>query len=298
MSKTVLPDDIAVAVSTLYESPGTMRYLLGSLADQEHPPGQVVVVLQDLNESRFRRFEDEVHSRDLPYDLVYDVQEGRGLSRGRNRALELSSREVICIADDDCIYPKTAISRLAAIFDRHRDADVVRFRAAARNRTNLKDYRGNESDVYEPRYRDLFRISSIELALRSRVLDEKRVLFDEEFGLGTRYPSGEETLLAVDLWRRGGRFAFVGSTLVVHNDEHGDDKHLSPERVYSKGALFRRLYGRAGLLAALGFMVKKRMESDRSPGLLEGMRAVVRGYRDYGRSGGSATAPTDRGRRC
>ena len=277
------PEDVSVVVSTLFEDPPGMGALLQSLARQRRPPGEVVVVLQEVNDEAVASFERLAGSLELPFELVHEPQAGRGLSRGRNRALALATGRVLCIADDDCVYEESAVAEVASVFDRRPDVDVVRFRAGGRQGSEFKDYRGTEGQVRRPGYLDLFRASSIELAVRARAVPDDRPLFDEEFGLGARYPSGEETLAVVDLWRRGRGLVWVDRTLVRHEDAPGDDKRLRPERFFSKGALFRRLYGRPGIVPAVGFAVKKWLTRDRGPGLGASLRSVVRGFRDYGR---------------
>lgn len=277
------PEDVSVVVSTLFEDPQGMRALLRSLARQRRPPGQVVVVLQDVDEEATASFERLVASHELPFELVAEAQAGRGLSRGRNRACALATGRVLCVADDDCVYEESAIAEVAAVFDRRPDVDAVRFRAGGREGTEFKGYAGTEGEVYRPGYRDLFRASSIELAFRARAVPDDRPFFDEDFGLGTRYPSGEETLAVVDLWRRGRAIAYVNRTVVRHEDAPGDDKRLRPERFFSKGALFRRLYGWPGIVPAVGFAVQKWLTRDRGPGLAHSLRSVARGFLDYGR---------------
>lgn len=273
-----------MVVSTLFEDPPGMARLLRSLAGQRRPPGEVVVVLQDIDDEEVASFERLENSLEAPFELVHEVQAGRGLSRGRNRALALAAGQVLCIADDDCVYEESAMSEVASFFDEHPEIDVARFRAGGREGTEFKDYDGAKGEVYRPDYLDLFRVSSIELAFRARVVDQDGPFFDEDFGLGTRYPSGEELLALLDLWRRGSAFAFVNRTIVRHEDAPEDDKRLQPERFFSKGALFRRLYGWPGIVVAVGFALKKWIRREGGAGLGASLRAVVSGFREYGRA--------------
>lgn len=178
----------------------------------------------------------------------------RGLARSRNRALELARGDLLLLADDDIRYEPGFADGVRAAFSRHPDAAMITFRF-------LERPGGPPAKRYPPAGRahhglSIASVSSIEVGLRVRALP-LGVRFDERFGLGAPYPSGEEAVFAADLRRAGARLYQEPLPLCSHDGPSSGHSTWSPETTRAKGAILRRLYPRAWPLLAAGFAVTK-----------------------------------------
>ena len=83
----------------------------------------------------------------------------------------------------------------------------------------------------------------MELAVRRSLLPAVR--FDERFGLGTRFPSGEEAIFVNDALRAGARARYVPLVLCSHSGLSSGHRLWDENMVRTKGAVIRRLFPRA-----------------------------------------------------
>jgi glycosyltransferase involved in cell wall biosynthesis len=112
---------ITVAICTRNRPEGLSR-LLTSLHEQEYPSLQVVVVDNAPSDDRSRSVAAD-HSPHL--DLTYVVEPRPGLSRARNRSIEVSDGEIIAWVDDDEVCDRWLAAEIARSFFEHPDAGAV-----------------------------------------------------------------------------------------------------------------------------------------------------------------------------
>jgi GT2 family glycosyltransferase len=94
--------------------PAELSRLLASVAQQEPADVQIVVVDQSAG----------LHVRDVleavdatrRVDVRYVRDEGRGLSRARNRGLAVATGDILAFPDDDCWYPRGLLAKVATYF--------------------------------------------------------------------------------------------------------------------------------------------------------------------------------------
>ena len=81
--------------------------------------------------------------------------------------------------------------------------------------------------------------------------------FDERFGLGSRYKSGEENIFLLDCYNKGLKIYFYNETINIHPKESTGAIWME-EDIYEKGALFRRLYPKMCFFMVLPIAILKR----------------------------------------
>lgn len=116
----------------------------------------------------------------------------RGLSKSRNLALKNSVGEIGLIADDDMAYEADFDKTILAAFEKHKEAAMISFQFLGENALPTKKYIDRERRITS--LKDEPALSSVELAIRPEMLRENQVWFNEYFGLGANFPSGEESL--------------------------------------------------------------------------------------------------------
>lgn len=168
----------------------------------------------------------------------------RGLSKSRNRALSSAIGEILVIADDDIFYSADFVEKLLQAYQQNQ-ADSVIFQ----NIWNPRFFNSKWAEFF-----DLLKISSFEVSFRSSAV--KNLYFDESFGLGARYNSGEENIFLVDLYKRNKRIFIISQQLVNHPNL-GTGYIWDIRTAEAKGALCRRLFGIFGVFAFFAFTIKK-----------------------------------------
>ncbi len=163
----------------------------------------------------------------------------RGLSKSRNLAIERTKTEWVWFQDDDIKVIPDKISGLIYFLSRT-DDDLVLCRVGSLENPSMhfKNYK---------RYNVLpfflsFRVSSIELIVRSDFVRSARIRFDENLGLGGRLPSCEENLFFYDVVvKNRGRLGFFRDTTCLHTT-NVDSRNINYERRYmARGYLLGKM---------------------------------------------------------
>lgn len=220
---------------------------------------------------------------------VLEERREQGLSRSRNRAIDLASAEICLLADDDQVYVPDVCDRVAAAFARFPQADIITFmEKTAPDGVPCKPYprRSRPHSTFS-----VWRVRSPEIAFRrSRVL-EAGLYFDPAFGPGSRYVSAEETIFLTDALRKGLKLVFVPDVTAFHSMNSTASRGAVDQNVmYSKGAAMKRVYGGLAPLAICAFAGKKMMQRRTlSPVLLRQMFRAWIDYRGQERKTGAGT---------
>lgn len=193
-------------------------------------------------------------------DVTYVAQEGRGLSRSRNAALDAATGDHLFVADDDVTLDLDAAARVAALAARA-GADVAtyyhRFTDGTSTLTDQGTSRLNRTTIGS--------VTSIDLSFRRTALVRSGVRFDTDFGLGARYSSCEEAVFLGDCLNAGLSVLRFPVEVCTHAPESsGTDFYSSAERVRPRRAMMRRIFGPVAPLFVAAFWAKKLPEAARA----------------------------------
>ena len=185
-------------------------------------------------------------------DVVLSVYKGQGLSNNRNHALELSRADLVIFADDDSRLSEDAPKTIEKIFSEDVELDVAFFRASTYTGKLLKRYPEEARQFTEvPTDYD---VSTIEMVFRREKV-QNRLLFDERFGLGTKFLTcGEEEVWLIDALRAGLKNKYFPERIVETSTM------LKRSMIYvdagvqrSKGALCYYKYGSSAWIRCFAF---------------------------------------------
>lgn len=164
--------------------------------------------------------------------------DGEGLSKNRNNSMAESSAPYLLVSDDDVTYTAEGLSAVIRAFEDNPGADIITFRYASK--TGGKTYPSESFPLSDPP-RGYF-VSSIEMAFR-RASVQGKIWFNENFGIGARFPSGEEDVFIRDCLAAGLNGVFVPEEIARHDAPTTSGRNLmSPSRPYAKGAVFLRIH--------------------------------------------------------
>lgn len=181
----------------------------------------------------------------------------RGLSKSRNLAIDNAFGDICLIADDDTEYIAGFQKIVKEAFENCTDASLIKFK--------IETFVGKPYKVYPQKskrlisYSDINTISSVEIAFRRQIIVDKRIRFNELFGLGSVFKSGEEFLFLKEILDNNLGIYFKNESIVKHKFESstivGSDDYLKSQSIlyFICYGWFANLY----ILKLLVFLVRK-----------------------------------------
>lgn len=234
---------ISLLCATLGERIPELARLIKSLNLQDYKDFELIVVSQD-NHGDVARALELAH---FTYQHVRSTTVG--ISAGRNAGLPFVTGDILMLTDDDCWYLGATLGVVVSYFAELGGAGVLCFRHMdPQTGSTYRHYPSKAKPMLS--YIDLLSLASIDICFNlARCREDIR--FDEEFGVGTRYGMGEESILLTSLMKKGLRIGYYQEVLAFHPTKN-PNKRLTVRDCTGRAALFRRLYG--GLLGFAAFM--------------------------------------------
>ncbi len=208
-------------------------------------------------------------------DNIFTYRE-KGLSKSRNKALKKANADICLIADDDIVFLDDASQIILAAFAKYPDADIITFQAQTPKGDLFKHYYPKQR---QHGIRSIMQVSSWEIAFNRSTVMSAGLQFDEKFGLGSTFATGEENIFLLDALRKGLNLLYIPVPIVIHTQysSGGDFNHT--DLIVAKGAMFYRMVGFKAYLLALLFALKKYRMS--KVGLLRFYRLMLTGIKQY-----------------
>lgn len=177
----------------------------------------------------------------------------KGLSRSRNRAITNAKADICLISDDDVAYKDDIESTILSAFKNNPDVDIITFQVETPEGDSFKSYKNKQ---FNHTLKTIMKVSSVEIAFRRSSLIQNNISFDEEFGLGSTYPTGEEAIFLSDALKKGLKLLYVPKVIVVHPIESSGGNYKNPILAQAKGAMIYRIFGVIGYLIITFFAIK------------------------------------------
>ncbi len=186
-------------------------------------------------------------------DVLYIPTDTKGISVSRNIAIKNATGDYIIIMDDDVDFLLDSIERLIKCMDED-DVDIGTYYHKYTNGKTTK----NKEHSFSHNMLNIANPSSIDICLKRESIVASGVLFDEGFGLGTRYPSGEEMVFLSDCIRSSLKLKRYPIEVCIHPPvTSGSDFYSTKEKILAKNAMFKRVYGQLGGVMFMLFILKK-----------------------------------------
>jgi len=200
----------------------------------------------------------------------------RGLSRSRNHALDLAKGEICLLSDDDLGYKENFEEIVIKTFEQNPTADIVTFQIETPEGKPFKNY---SAKTFWHNKRSIMRVASVEIAFRRSSIQEKGLRFDENFGLGAEFPTGEENIFLSDALDRDLKILSIPIPIVIHPQESSGAAFNDPRLLQAKGAMFERIFGSKGYAVSFIFALKKYKQSNYS--LYHFFKLMIQGAREH-----------------
>lgn len=221
--------DIEILISTMNRE--SLDFLVPMFPFDHFANFQILIVNQTQNEKTL--------TSDYSNVRVINSFE-TGLAKSRNTALENAVGKILLIADDDVVYQEEFLNKIIQGYHKFPEAAVIHFEAVNLNGDLIKKYPSGSKENLN--IFDILNVSSIEMTLNKRIIDESKIRFDENFGLGSAFEMGEEAVFLSDLKEKKKQLTFYPEIIVKHESQTSSNKKDDAERYYIQGALFSRIF--------------------------------------------------------
>ena len=201
------------------------------------------------------------------HNQVFNIKEGKkrlytynekGASRSRNRLLEHANGDICAFADDDTIYEDNYEKIIRQEYEKNPKADAIMFFIENENKSREKNKKlGNR----KLRIVDAMRVRTAEMTIKKETiqkLKEKNIEFDENFGPGSIFEKGDETILVSDMIKNG--FKVYGSNKKIGIAQHLTStwfKGYNEKFLYNQGAIFYRIAPKMYKLLIMQYIIRK-----------------------------------------
>jgi len=172
-------------------------------------PGVRYTVVHQYSEDRFKKVPGFLKREDIQVTHM----PGRGVTKSRNKAIELAKGEVGLFADDDVTYNPQNFEKLRKIFSENENLDIGLFK--------IKTPPGDPEYKEYPPGRLLIKkapsVGTVEIAFRIPSVQGKNLFFDERFGAGNDLLIGsDEKIFVQDCLKAGLQVEYFPEYIVEH----------------------------------------------------------------------------------
>lgn len=239
---------VSIIVPTLGTRKECFERLVESLENQSNVEIELIVVSQENHDVIAEILENSnINVQHIKIDK-------KGLSIARNEGMKYVKGNIVTFGDDDCWYPKDIFNEIEKTFDEI-NTDVVCFNILDPIKGELyKAYK--DKKIERMNELNLFKVSSIEIYINLDKVNKENIIFDEKFGLGAIYKTGEENILMMDLHKKGYKITYLPKIVVYHLIKESNEI-LTPKMAYCKGAAFKRMFSTLKGLMYINLLIIK-----------------------------------------
>lgn len=177
-----------------------------------------------------------------------------GLSRNRNAALGACKTDLLLLADDDLSWRQEGIDALRAALAADPRLDIAAGRLEDTTGAPLKKYPAAVSALG---LLNCGHVGSPEIMLRMAFVRPHELRFDERFGVGSCYPSGEEYIFITDAIKRGARVRYIPHVVAIHPPMSTGDNWSDARLIEARARVLGRVWGHAAPLVRIAYAIKK-----------------------------------------
>ncbi|MEG0250055.1 MAG: glycosyltransferase family A protein [Peptostreptococcus sp.] len=229
-----------------------LDYLFDSLDRQTYKDFELIVGSQ----SNFDEIEELLKKHKFEYRHVR--ADGIGCANSRNATMNLASGDVYTFTDDDCWYKDDTLEIVKKYFEEY-NPDIGTFQ----HYDPIKE----KSTINYPKEKILglsklqtLKQATLDMWFNSLSIDPHTHKFDERFGIGTKYNSGEENIYIMDAYNEGKRKMYYFPEIVAYHP-YKEVNYIDKKSMIGKGPLFKRLFGSfMGFFMFIAFGFKKKKE--------------------------------------
>ncbi|MHA6964797.1 glycosyltransferase [Zobellella denitrificans] len=186
-------------------------------------------------------------------DVKYHQVNSLGLSKSRNFGLDAVKTKYAYIMDDDVIFEPSKIIELVKLMNEGNvDVATCQFCYESGGGSRYK------SESFKHSILSVAKVSSIEICINVEAIKSNGIRFNENFGLGTDLPSGEEYIFLTDCLKSKLNVWYFPILTCTHpNVTSGLDFYTSANKVLAKREMIKHVFGKKAFFYIFAFWIKK-----------------------------------------
>jgi hypothetical protein len=198
------------------------------------------IVSHQYTDNKYKSIPPELNRKDI---LISQI-EGRGVTKSRNNAIRLANTPLSLIADDDVTYKNEYFDTVINYFYNNASVDVAIFKI--KTPKDAPEYKKYSKTSFQILDAASAKVSSVEMAFRTRIIKERNIVFDERFGVGQPLLIGsEERIFVSDCLKKRLNIWYFPEYIVEHPYESTIKlmSDFDKRKVYVAGAYDARVNG-------------------------------------------------------
>lgn len=275
----------SIIIATINRS-DLINKCIKSIKEQEYKNYEIIVVDQS-DDIKTKKIVDKYEN------IKYIKIKPNGLSNARNIGIMHSSGDYICLLDDDAEYSKNFLKNINEFLSNNNVAIVGgKVKDKKTGQVFLTGMQNSIKKLSEDNIEDY--LVSTALVIDSKLLKTING-FDENFGAGSRYGSGEETDLILRIYYNNKNIYYYPYAIVYHPYEEKDCVSLS--KIYSYGIGYgalvkkhsnlyknntiKRKYYIKVIKQVIAIMTYNIIRLNKSKVHLYRLKGIIKGYKTY-----------------
>ncbi|MBT8259756.1 MAG: glycosyltransferase family 2 protein [Flavobacteriaceae bacterium] len=168
----------------------------------------------------------------------------KGLAKSRNVAIAHAKGDICLLADDDVKYFSKLNEKISQAFISKKEADIITFQMVDEHGNLFRDY----PDILKHNKKTLYLVNSVGIAFKRKNLLDRKVLFNELFGLGSIFETADEYVFLRNALNKNLNMCFEPVSILEHAYKSSGKNEGFDKLIFARAALF---YKYSGFLAYL-----------------------------------------------
>lgn len=207
------------------------KMFLESLLVQTYKEFEVIVVDQNKDDVIINIVNEY---KDL-LDIKYKKSDKLGLSYNRNIGVQMANGNLIAFPDDDCEYDKSTLEEVNNFFN---NSDYEIYTSKVIDKNTRKSFGKSENFNGKLKFSKVM-TNCVSISIFIKFRDVRDIQFDEELGVGAKFPSGEESDLVFSLLHKGYKGFYYADKYIYHPYKENDDSRVKGDSL-GLGALMKK----------------------------------------------------------
>lgn len=201
-----------------------------------------------------------------------------GVGLNRNNALLRSTADICILADDDMVFIENYEEILTQYYSKLPDADVIIF-----NLIEKKITRPVTKSIKEVNNFNYMKYGAARITFKRTKIMKNGISFNQFFGGGSKYSSGEDTLFLKDCLLKNLKIYAVPAALaeLMDNRESTWFEGRTAKYYYDKGALFAAISKKIPKLLSIQFILRHKNSHPSNFKFFDIYKLMCKGILDY-----------------
>lgn len=244
--------ELSIILPTLGNRIDELKRLFTSLENQKNKSFELIIVSQ----GNHNIIENLLKNFTFKYNQI--KIDKKGLSLSRNVAMNYINGNYVILSDDDAWYSEDSINTIITEMKKNNE-EIICFKIF--DPISNKYYKNYSKHKTKVGTIQILKKSSIEICFNLKKLNKSKIIFNEQFGLGSKFQSGEENLILNDLKKLGYKIKFVDKTVVYH--EIKKNTIIDEKFIKAKAEILKIILGRLKAYIYLNLILIKNFKKIR-----------------------------------